>query len=141
MCRQRLDARDRFPSGMEDYLSAYGWHFNKKMAEWAVSNMRKKADANSDKLVKMQMTTKEQLDELMKKHNIIIEDINGYDAMYLYNMIKADYFGSSIVDEQHALLHIKDIIEDPDGYESKAFSHFYVDCISMGIPIIWEDMI
>lgn len=29
----RLDARDTFPSGMEEYLSNYGWHFSKKMAD------------------------------------------------------------------------------------------------------------
>lgn len=35
----RLDARDRFPSGMEEYLSHYGWHFSKNMCEWACSKM------------------------------------------------------------------------------------------------------
>jgi hypothetical protein len=29
----RLDARDEFPSGMEEYLAHNGWHFNKKMFE------------------------------------------------------------------------------------------------------------
>lgn len=29
----RLDARDKFPSGMEDYLAMNGWHFSKKMCE------------------------------------------------------------------------------------------------------------
>ena len=32
---QRLDAYDRFPSGMKEYISQYGWHFSKKMCEWA----------------------------------------------------------------------------------------------------------
>ena len=31
---QRLDAYDRFPSGMKEYISQYGWHFSKKMCEW-----------------------------------------------------------------------------------------------------------
>ena len=29
----RLDARDVFPSGMEEYLAQNGWHFNKKMCD------------------------------------------------------------------------------------------------------------
>ena len=33
MLRQRLDSRDKLPSGMEEYLSAYGWHFSKKLCE------------------------------------------------------------------------------------------------------------
>jgi len=28
-----LDSRDKYPSGMEDYLAFNGWHFNKKMCE------------------------------------------------------------------------------------------------------------
>ena len=140
MCRQRLDARDVFPSGMEDYLSIYGWHFSPKMCKWAVSNMKKKAEG-SEKMVKIQPASKDHVDEMLKKHNVEIEDINGYDAVYLYNMIKADYYGSSIKDEQQAALHIKDIIGDVDGYDSKVFTHYYADCIAKGIPIMWEDML
>lgn len=29
----RLDVRDKFPSGMEEYLATYGWHFSKKMCD------------------------------------------------------------------------------------------------------------
>ena len=36
---QRLDVYDYFPDGMTDYLSIYGWHFSKKMCEWAVSKI------------------------------------------------------------------------------------------------------
>lgn len=37
----RLDARDKLPSGMDDYLSYNGWHFNKKLCEYACNKMRK----------------------------------------------------------------------------------------------------
>ena len=37
----RLDNRDKLPSGFEEYLSIYGWHFSKKLCMWAVSNMKK----------------------------------------------------------------------------------------------------
>ena len=39
---QRLDMYDRFPQDVADYLSMYGWHFSKKMCEWAVSKMTTK---------------------------------------------------------------------------------------------------
>lgn len=29
MKRDRLDIRDKMPSGMEEYLAQNGWHFNK----------------------------------------------------------------------------------------------------------------
>lgn len=36
-----MDIRDRRPEEMEAYLSNFGWHFNKKMCEFAVSLMKK----------------------------------------------------------------------------------------------------
>ena len=42
MKRDRLDIRDKMPSGMEEYLAQNGWHFNKKLCDWAVSKMRKR---------------------------------------------------------------------------------------------------
>lgn len=36
----RLDNYEVKPSGMDNYLQNYGWHFSKKMCEWAVSMMK-----------------------------------------------------------------------------------------------------
>ena len=33
MKRDRLDIRDKMPSGMEEYLAQNGWHFNKKLCD------------------------------------------------------------------------------------------------------------
>ena len=51
--------------------------------------------------------------------DLIIPDKNKtlYDAMYVANMIKADNYGGSIRTEQDLCLHIKEILDDPDGYE------------------------
>lgn len=65
---QRLDIYDRFPSGMEAYLSQYGWHFSKKMCDWAVSCM-KVENKSTGKKERIEPISKEQLDELLK--NII----------------------------------------------------------------------
>lgn len=37
----RLDTKDKLPSGMENYLSYNGWHFNKRLCEYACSKMKK----------------------------------------------------------------------------------------------------
>jgi hypothetical protein len=39
--KTRLDSRSAFPEGMENYLEFNGWHFNKKMCQWASSKMYK----------------------------------------------------------------------------------------------------
>ena len=125
---QRLDAYDRFPSGMKEYISQYGWHFSKKMCEWAVSKMKTKDESTGKQ---------KKLDALKKDE---VEKDAGYDCVYAANMGKADYYKSSIADESHLALFIKDYIDDPDGYDGLPFTRFYADCIGSGTPIIWEDM-
>ena len=62
----RLDDREEFPMGLEKYLSMYGWHFSKKLCNFAVSNMRK------DSGEKITPITKEALDLLLAKNSIEI---------------------------------------------------------------------
>lgn len=137
----RLDSYDKFPEGMKEYLSQYGWHFSKKMCEWAVSRMRIKDDSTLGKTKKLEALKKEEVEELLKKHNIKLEKDAGYDCVYAANMAKADYYKSSIADEAHLVLFIKDYIDDPDGYDGLPFTRFFADCIGSGTPIIWVDMI
>ena len=135
----RLDAREVFPSGMEEYLSQYGWHFSKKMCEWAVSRMYKRNSL--DKKIPIQSCNKDSVDKLLNKYGVTIENKIGYDYVFAANMCIADYYGSSIIDEQHVALFIKDYVDDPDGYEELPFTRFYADCIGSGVPINWEDML
>ena len=135
----RLDAREVFPSGMEEYLSQYGWHFSKKMCEWAVSRMYKRNSL--DKKIPIQSWNKDSVDKLLNKYGVTIENKIGYDYVCAANMCIGDYYGSSIIDEQHVALFIKDYVDDPDGYEELPFTRFYADCIGSGVPINWEDML
>ena len=135
----RLDAREVFPSGMEEYLSQYGWHFSKKMCEWAVSRMYKRNSL--DKKIPIHSWNKDSVDKLLNKYGVTIENKIGYDYVFAANMCIADYYGSSIIDEQHVALFIKDYVDDPDGYEELPFTRFYADCIGSGVPINWEDML
>ena len=135
---QRLDTYDKFPSGMKEYLSQNGWHFNKKMCEWAVSRMQVERNGKKEKLEAMK---RDEVEELLKKSNVKLEKDKGYDAVYVANMAKADFFKSSIVDDLHLALFIKDYIEDPDGYEGMPFTRFFADCIGSGTPVMFEDML
>lgn len=62
---QRLDTYDKMPTAMKNYLSLYGWHFSKKMCEWAVSKMEveNKTTKQKEKLVPIK---KEEVEELLK---------------------------------------------------------------------------
>lgn len=134
----RLDDRQRFPSGMEEYLEYYGWHFSKKMCEWAVSKMYK-IEGNTKKYI--DPISKDQLDGMMKTYGVKLECKFDYDCVFVANMAKADFLWSTLQDERQLLLYVKDYTEDPDGYEGLPFTRFYADCIGSGIAIPWEDVI
>lgn len=131
----RLDDREEFPTGLEKYLSMYGWHFSKKLCNFAVSNMRK------DSGEKIAPITKEALDLLLAKNGIELDNKFGYDYVFVANMCKADYLGSSVPDDAHLAKFVKDFVDDYDGYNELPFTRFYADTIGKGIPIIWEDML
>lgn len=135
----RLDTYSRMPSGMKEYLEAYGWHFSKKMCEWAVSKMKCKDEAGKQK--KLDPMKKDEVEEMLKKYGVKLERDAAYDCVYVANMGRADYLKSSIPDEQHLALFVRDYIDDPDGYEGLPFTRFLADCVGAGKPIVWEDMI
>lgn len=122
---------------MEQYLEFYGWHFSKKMCDWAVSKMYKTVNGKKEYI---KPYTKEDLEEFLQKQNIKI-DAKGYDHVYIANMAKADFLGSSIQDEIHLAKYVKDVIDDPDAYEGMPFTRFYADSIGKGEPIIWSEML
>ena len=124
---------------MEEYLAQNGWHFNKKLCEWAVGKMKRKNQLN--KIEKLTPFTKENLDTMLKTNNVNIENDVGYDALYVLNMAKADYHGSSITEDAKMIKFVKDYLDDPDGYDGIALTRFYADCIGKGEMIPWEDVL
>lgn len=132
---ERLDYYDILPEGMDKYLSYYGWHFSKKMCEWAVHNM---IDRNGKPLV---MADKESVEDMLKQHNVKLSNNKGYDAVFVYHMGKSDYLGSSITGDAALCQYVKDVLDDKDGYDGIAFSRFVADCNAKGEPIIWEDLL
>lgn len=129
-----FDIYDDRPEGMRNYLSHYGWHFNKKMWEFAVSKMRKDHQ-------RVTPYTKEQTQELLKRAGITLDKDQLYDSAYVACMVKADFFGSSIVNETQMARYIKDVIDDEDGYDGIVFSRWYVDTVKKGIAIDWDEML
>ena len=92
------------------------------------------------KKIKVQPWTKEQIDEMLKKYNVDVKKKGGYDYVYVANMCKADFLGSSIPHDQYAALYVKNVCDDPDAYDGIVFTRFYADCIGSGTPIIWDEM-
>ena len=137
---QRLDTYSKFPSGMKLYLESYGFHLSKKLYEWAVSKMKVKDEATG-KEKKLEPWSKDEVDDMLKANGITIEHDKGYDVAYVANMLKADFYKKSLVDEAHLCKHIKCYLDDIDGDPCRAFDEFFATCIGKGIPVIWSDVI
>jgi len=81
------------------------------------------------------------VDKILSVNNTLLENNQLYDYVYVANMCKADFLGSSIQDDLHMAKYIKDVIDDDDAYDGIVFNRWYADMCRKGIAINWEDMI
>ena len=124
--REDFTEYDIKPEGFINYLRYYGPHFNKKLCEFACKQMQKME------------YSKEKLDVLLQSHNIEIQNAKLHDAVYVANWCRNVFYGSSIADEKHFVLFIKDIFDKEPNF---SVNRWYADMAKQGIPIEWEDMI
>lgn len=138
MYRTNLTQFDEYPEAMLIYMRNYGPHFNKKLCKFATDNMMKIVDGKEKPI---QAYTKTDVENILNNHNIIVKNSQLYDTTYVMNMAKADFLGSSIIDERHLALYVKDVIDDIDAPDGLLFNRFYADCCYKGIAIDWEEML
>lgn len=119
---------------MIKYLSNYGWHFTRKMCDFATSKMVKDGK-------RLNVLDKSKVDTILKNAGITLENNQLYDYVYVANMAYADFYGSSIVNDSQLAKYIKDVIEDEDGYDGLVFNRWYADMCKLGIAIDWEEMV
>lgn len=132
----RMDIYEDIPAGMRRYLTQYGWHFSKKLAEYATAAQRmKNADGSSHHW------TQEQVEEKLTQNGLVIEKAKGYDCMYVANMAYSDFYPKPLSTEAQILQYVKNYIDDPDGYDGIALTRYYADSIGKGTPFMWEEMI
>ena len=120
---------------MEEYIEQYGRHFNKALFEFAVGMMKDRSGRP------LKVWDKDQVAAFLKGFGVQLRSSVGHDAAYVLHMARADYFGSSLPDDNRLATFVKDYLEDPDGYDTKPFDHFFMDCMAMGIPIFWDEML
>ena len=124
--REDFTNYDIKPEGFLNYLRYYGSHFNRKLCEFAC------------KQLVSQDYTKERIDSLLQQHNVQLKNSKLYDCVYVANWCKSIFYGSSISDEKHLALFLKDIFEKEG---ELIFNRWYADMAKQGVPIEWENMI
>lgn len=124
--REDFTEYDVKPKEFLNYLKYYGPHFNKNLCEFACRHLNK-CDYN-----------KEKLDILLQAYNIELDNCQLHDGVYIANWAKSLFYGSSISDEKHLALFLKDIFSKEGDL---IFNRWYADMAKKGIGIEWEDML
>lgn len=138
MYQTKTGRYDEIPEAMKVYINNYGCHFNKKLCMEAASRMYKEVNGRKEYI---EPYTKEQVDELLERHDIHLKKGKMHDHVYVANMCKADFLGKSIPSEEHLAKYVRDVIDDADAMDGYVFNRFYADCMFMNNPIDWEEMI
>lgn len=125
---------DKKPAGMINYLRYNGPHFSEKLSAFAASHMMRDGKP-------IKPFTKEEVDNILKANGVTLNNGVLYDHVYVANMGKADYLGRSIPNEKYLALHIKDVIDDEDGYDGLPFTRWYSDMCRKGVPIDWDEFL
>ena len=80
--------------------------------------------------------SKDKLDTLLQSYNIELPNAKLHDAVYIANWCVNTLYGSSIEDEKHLILFIKDLFNKESDL---IFNRWYADMAHKGIPIDWYE--
>lgn len=138
MKRIPLDVHDSMPPSMKLYIDNYGWHFNKKAYEYAVSLMKKK-DSKTNREITVKGFSKTEVDEILKSYGIELKNKIMYDYVFVATMCKADYT-KSIKDEESLAWYIKETVDDVDASDETTFRRWVATMVGNGEPIDWYEM-
>lgn len=127
-------------NGFVEYMDMYRWHFNKKACDYAVSLMKRTNPATGKK-ERIEPMTREQVEELLTKQGVKLDNNQGYDMVYVANMAKADYWKSSIEDEKHLALYVKDTIDDVDAGDGSIMRCWVAKMYAAKQPIFWDEFL
>lgn len=121
------------------YEDMYHGQFSKKLAEWAISKMKKK-DLSSGEMKPVTKMPVESVNKILKEYGAVLPDKAKYTAWYLYHMTIADYQNALPTDERRAY-YVYETICDPDGCPANVLDCFVTKMCNAGEPIYWEDMV
>lgn len=117
------------------YLAENGWHFNMKACQDAVKMLKKKGPTGKPE--SLDPWSREQVDELLSKHGVKLDNKIGYDYVYAANLIKSDNYKGSVPDDAHVALAIKEMVDDIDAGEGEIFAVWYAKMIRRRMPVDW----
>lgn len=110
--------------------------FSRKLAEWAVGNMRVK-DEQTKQMRSLQAVGIAQMQDSLRMNGVELPESFLYTAWYLYNMTYADYQKTITTDRQRATF-VEETLCDPDCCPEAVLECFVAKMRLMRVPIYWE---
>ena len=110
--------------------------FSKRLAEWAIGNMRVK-DAATKETRKLKAWPLEEVKAVLKENGVELPDMFDYTAWYLFNMALADN-PRSLTDNRQRAIYVEETICDIDGCPEAVLECFVAKMELADIPIFWE---
>lgn len=129
-----------YPREMLAYLKNYGFHFNRKACEEAVKHLKRKNPATG-KEEPIEPKRKEDIEQILAKNGVKLENNALYDFVWAYNMLMSDNWKSGIDDEPHLCKAVKDMVDDVDHRDGFIFNRWIADRMFDGDPIEWADLL
>lgn len=125
---------DLVPEGYREYKRRNGCHFNRQLCEFAVARM----EGEDGKPIKP--LSKQEVEKMLEDAKVKVEHQEEYDHVFVANMGLADYLGDSVPDMEHLAKYVKNVLDDPDGYEGIAFCRWVADCVGKKVEVPWDEM-
>lgn len=129
---------DLMPKSQKIYLMRNGWHFTKELFEDAATMMYRK-NKQTGKEEPVPVFTKEEVEAILRKHNIEVKNKGNYDFVFAAQMCRADYLGSSVPDELHLAMFVRDLCDDVDAADGTILKVWVTKMNANGEPIDWVD--
>lgn len=129
------DELDLIPEEYREYKRRHGRHFSKELCEFAVGMMK---GEDGKPITPMQ---KNEVDGLLKQFGVEVKNAKEHDVVFVANMCLADYLGESVPDMEHLAKYVKNVIDDPDGYDGIAFGRWFSDVCNKRVEVPWETFI
>lgn len=118
------------------YEDMYHGMFSRKLAEWAIENMKVK-DIATKQMKRLMARSFEDVEGVLATYEVELPDEFMYTAWYLFNMALADYQKTCKNDEQRATF-VEETLCDPDGMPENVLACFEAKMCNAKVPIYWE---
>ena len=112
--------------------------FSKKLAEWAISNMKMK-DPSTKTMKPIVVRKLDDVQNVLEENGVELPTEFIYTSWYLFNMAVADYQKTCKTDEQRAMF-VEETLCDPDGMPENVLDCFVTKMCNAKMPIYWEQM-